>query len=111
MTNNDITFPFTSYGEDFILILRPGQAYFNGRLALEFWTEQEFGPEPFAKITTNLPEVHLNEGEVLIKDWAENEALADALVAAGWFIPTGREVSSGWVFPMVARLGGPLLNL
>lgn len=111
MTNNDITFNFTSYGEDFVLILREGQTYTNGRLALEFWTEQEWGMEPFAKVTTNMPEVHLNPGEVLVKDWAENAPLVEALTEAGWLISTGREVLSGFVVPQVMRLGGPIAHL
>jgi hypothetical protein len=86
------------------------QRYTNDRLALEFWSEGEFGMEPFGKLTVNLPDVHLNEGEILVKDWAENELMVETLLEAGWITPTGREVVSGFVFPMVARPAGPLLD-
>ena len=76
------------------------ETYTNGRVCLSLWAEDG----PFCKVTTNCPEVHLNEGEVLVKDWSENEPIAKALVEQGVLIPTGREVSSGFVFPMVARL-------
>jgi len=117
--NDTATFNFNSYGEDYVLIPRLSR-YANGdRVALEFWYEESLDdndPEatymaPFAKVTVNMPEVHLNEGEVLIKDYAENAELVAALVEAGWLLPTGREVNSGFVFPMVARLGGPLTDL
>lgn len=109
MTNNN-SFTFNSYGQD--MVLTPEFArYSNGRLAVSIlYRDEEMGGDfPFAKLTVNMPEIHLNEGEVLIKDWAENAPLVDFLVGTGDIIPTGREVSSGYVFPMVARLSGPLL--
>lgn len=85
-------------------------SYANGRLAINllYWDEEMEGWFPHCRLTTNMPEVHLNEGEFLVKDWAENEPIAEALKEAGWLLPTGREVSSGFVFPMVARAGGDL---
>lgn len=59
---------------------------------------------PYCTLTTNIPDIHLNDGEVLIKDWSENEAIVKHLVDLGIIIPTGREVSSGYVFPMVATI-------
>lgn len=59
---------------------------------------------PYCTLTVNMPEVHLNEGEVLIKDWAENAEIVAFLVEQGFITPTGREVSSGFVFPMVATI-------
>lgn len=102
------TINYTSFGEDLVLSWEFSQ-YTNGRLALQFWVEQEY-PEPFAKVTVNMPDVHLNEGEVLIKSWAENGEFVAWLVEQGHLIPTGREVASGFVFPMVATLGETLLQ-
>lgn len=85
--------------------------YAGGRTAICLWMEGEYGPEPFGKVTINMPEVHLNPGEVLVKDWAENEVIFSTLVEFGWLIPTGREVISGWVAPAVCRLGGPLAQV
>jgi hypothetical protein len=114
MTNNNDTFHFNSFGQDFDLVPR-FETYANGnRVALSFWYEEKDGDfsywAPFAKVTVNMPEVHLNEGEILVKDYSENAELVEALVAAGWLIRTGREVSSGYIFPSVMRLGGPLLE-
>jgi hypothetical protein len=83
--------------------------YENGRLCLELWIEHDEGwMEPFAKVTTNLPDQHLNEGEIFVKDWAENEPMVAALLEAGWLVPAGREVLSGYVAPAVMRPAGAL---
>jgi hypothetical protein len=102
---------FTSFGEDFILTFEV-TAYANGRTAIQvlYFDEEMECNAPFAKITTNMPEVHLNEGEVLIKDWSENEPLVAHLVNIGWLTSTGREVISGFVAPAVMRPAGPLLD-
>jgi Domain of unknown function (DUF4313) len=84
------------------------QHYSNGRLALELWIEEDGMMEPMGKITVNLPDEHLNEGEIFVKDWAENEILASTLLEFGWLEKTGREVNSGFVFPLVARPAGAL---
>ena len=78
--------------------------YANDRLALKLWCEDG----PYGTITVNLPDQHLNEGEFFVKDWSENELLAEALLELGWIERTGREVVSGFIAPMVARAAGPL---
>lgn len=109
--HEDITLQVRGWdGEDHKVHLETA-TYSNGRLALAFWTEGEYGPEPYAKLTVNLPDEHLNEGEVFIKDWAENSWLVEDLLEAGWITKAGREVNSGYVFPLVARLAGPLADL
>lgn len=108
MTNSP-TIDITAWGETTTCTVEVS-SYSNGRLALQLWMEGDFGPEPYGKVTVNLPDVHLNEGEILVKDWAENEPLAAALLDAGWITPTGREVASGYVFPLVARPAGPLAD-
>jgi hypothetical protein len=109
MTNNNLTINIASWGETFDCRLEVG-TYTNGRLALAlaYWDEEMQGWFPHVKVTVNMPEVHLNEGEFLVKDWSENEPIATALLEAGWLIRTGREVHSGFVFPMVAKAAGAL---
>lgn len=102
MTNKP-TITITAYGAEHTIVPHIGR-YANDRIAIQMMGDDG----PFGTLTINLPDVHLNEGEVLIKDWAENEPMAAALKAAGWITPTGREVASGYVFPMVARPDGPL---
>ena len=96
MTTTDHTTTFTSYGEDMVLTLHVDR-YTNGRLHLALFCEEG----PFATLTTNLPDQHLNPGEVFVKDWSENEAIVAHLESIGWFTRTGREVTSGFVFPAV----------
>lgn len=105
------TFTLTSYGEELTLTVEFA-AYANGRTALSllYWDKEMDGWFPHARITVNLPDQHLNEGEVFVKDWAENEEIVDYMTEQGWLIPTGREVVSGFVAPAVMRLAGPLLE-
>ena len=111
MTNTPPTIFIPSWdGESYEVHPRISK-YDNGRLAIELWSgETEGFMEPFGKVTVNLPDEHLNEGEVFVKDWAENELLASTLLEFGWITPTGREVSSGFIFPLVSRPAGALLD-
>ena len=54
--------------------------YNNGRLAIEL-VEAESG-EPVTVATVNLPDASLEEGEVFIKNWSENEGIMDTLIKA-----------------------------
>lgn len=95
----------TSYG-DTLTITPHLFEYGNHRLAIGFDCEDG----PYAKLTVNLPDEHLNEGELFIKDWSENESMVAALLEAGWLELTGREVNAGFTFPKVMRPAGPLLT-
>lgn len=112
MTNNDApTITFDSWGQE--LTAHPRiQRYANDRLCIELWHEDpEFHfMEPVGKVTVNLPDQHLNEGEFFVKDWSENEPMIAALLEAGWLIATGREVISGFIAPQVMTAGGELLD-
>jgi len=68
--------------------------YKGGRIAIELIGEKD--GEPFAMLTVNIPEVPLKEYEFLIKNWSENEDIAKAALASGFFIDTGKRVSSGF---------------
>jgi hypothetical protein len=80
--------------------------YSNGRLAISF-VDRGHG-ENWATVTINMPNDHLNPGEVFIKDWSENELIVRQLVLLGWLVDTGRNVVSGFVFPAVMRPAGQL---
>lgn len=83
------------------------QRYENGRLAVAFNDHEG----PYGVLTVNLPDQHLNEGEVFVKDWSEGEPLFQACLDAGWIKLMGREVNSGYVSPKVAILTGYLAEL
>jgi len=55
--------------------------YENGRTALELVDAKT--SEPVARATTNLPDVHLGDDEVIIKDYSENVGMLAALTKAG----------------------------
>lgn len=55
--------------------------YGNGRIALEIIDESEGYPERVAKATVNIPDKPLEEDEVFIKDWSENEGVLQDLMA------------------------------
>ena len=62
-------------------------------------------PQNASVATVNVPDVRLEADEVLIKNFAENEGMVDALVAAGILVDTGEKVESGlWVEFPVCRL-------
>lgn len=106
MSVPQLTLTFVSYGRT-VTVTPQFLAYANGRTALCF---NENDGEPFGVATVNMPNDHLNDGEVFIKDWSENEPLIKAMLAAGWIELTGRNVQSGYVFPKVARFAGDLLE-
>jgi hypothetical protein len=79
--------------------------YANGRSALQL-IDAEDG-SPIARATVNLPDEPLGKNQVLIKDYAENAGMLDALVAAGVVKPTGQTVRSGYVELPVCELQPP----
>lgn len=106
---NSPTIDITAYGETLTCKVEV-DTYATGRKALvmTYWDEDCQTWFPHCKVTVNLPDQHLNEGEFFVKDWAENEPIVDALREAGWLTPTGREVVSGFVAPAVMRAAGAL---
>ena len=87
--------------------------YGNGRIALKLVIArgrlQEGEGEPMAVATVNLPDEPVRDGYVFIKDYAENEGMYDALLAAGVISPAIKTVKSGFVLiPMCKYLGGEL---
>lgn len=96
---------FDSFGR-MVRVFPEFGAYANSRTALML--NEEDGR--WGVVTVNMPDDHLNPGEVFIKDWSENEPAVKAMLDAGWLELAGREVQSGFVFPKVARLAGDLLE-
>jgi len=69
-------------------------AYPNGRLALRL-IDYDDG-SPIAVLTTNIPSAKLEPGEFLVKTWSENETIAEACLASGFFVDTGKRVKTGF---------------
>lgn len=60
--------------------------------------------ELFATLTCNIPGVNLAPDEVLIKRWSENEQIANAALATGWFEETGKIVPTGFAIAEIWRI-------
>lgn len=52
---------------------------------------------PIATLTVCIPGIKLNENEVLVKTWGENEGLAVKALTELGFQDTGKRVSTGFV--------------
>jgi hypothetical protein len=79
--------------------------YTNGRVALVLVDPNgEFGPEDYMVATVNLPDVELKEGEVVVKDYSENEGIFSALKEAGIVSEPVRWVHTGFVKCPVCKL-------
>ena len=67
------------------------------------------GGEPLADITVWLRE-SLDDGEIIVKDWSENEGMAKWLEKNGIANRTGREVQTGYVQAPIMRLTPEFMN-
>ena len=70
--------------------------YSNGRLALRLIDGDDHSP--IATATMNIPEAELQPHEIIIKDYAENDGMHDALVEAGLIKPRHAVIEMGFVF-------------
>lgn len=61
---------------------------------------------PVLTVTANVPGIseRLPEGEVLVKNYSENEGVLDVLVEAGYLERTGEDFPSGFVTLNGARI-------
>jgi len=62
--------------------------YLNGRTCIEFIDLDTC--EPVLTATVNVPEAHLDENEVVIKNYSENEGVLNCMVKNSLIKPTGR---------------------
>ena len=83
----------TTYGS-YQVDLQWGE-YKNGRKALEL--VDAFDGEPVLVATVNLPDVHLDEHETIIKDYSENEGVLKFLQANKIVGEVKRWVNTGFV--------------
>lgn len=75
--------------------LELGLSYGNGRRAIELFEVET--KEPIAVATINLPEEHLEDDELFIKDYSENSGMLKCLSEAGVISQPIDWVQSGFV--------------
>ena len=81
--------------------------YNNGRPSLELLYADENSEDygfPYTIASVNLPDVPLDEDEILIKDYSENEGMLNFLTENNIVYPTNRGVQSGFVWIPVCIL-------
>ena len=71
----------------------------NGRAAIELIMKDD--GEPFTTLTCNLNHAPLEDREVLIKTWSENEETAKCALESGLFRDTGKRISTGFVLAQI----------
>jgi hypothetical protein len=74
--------------------------YPGGQTMLRLWSNE--GPE--MTVTCNVPDTRVLEGEIIVKDYSENEGVFDELVRLGVIAEQTGVVHSGYVFLKIAKL-------
>ena len=75
--------------------------YENGRIAIQLI--DAFDKSRVAVATVNVPEIELEEGEIIIKNYTENEGMLEALCDAGIIEPV-REEPTGLTSVNICKL-------
>lgn len=101
-------FKVTLGGREYEVVDTEIGVYQRGDIAVRLYTDEGWGYEPLADVTVNLKFDTPQPGCVWVKDYSENEGMADSLMALGFIEPTGIEVDSGWVKIKEYRLIGAL---
>lgn len=87
---------------DWECVVEVGIYRYNDRISLVLVDKKSTGAVAIA--TTNVIDIHLEDDEVCIKDYSENEGILGALLSAGVVLVPHRFVPSGFVIIPVCRL-------
>lgn len=90
---------FTAYGEE--LEMRE-TCYANKRIAIKLQSTKDGAP--WGVLTVNVPDVHLDDGEILVKTWSENKPFRAPALATGLFQDTGKRVPAGYAQAEIWRM-------
>lgn len=88
--------------QDWNCLLEFGEYQNNGRTAITLIDEND--GSPITTATINLPNVSLNDDEVIIKDYSENEGILNILLINGVVELTGKSVDTGFVNCEICKL-------
>ena len=85
-----------SYGTELEVVLVK-EKYVNGdSTAIELMCNEDGYWEPYSTLTVCIPGTILEDNEILVKTWSENEQLKE-LTKTDMFSDTGKRVKSGFV--------------
>lgn len=97
--------------ENFAKFVPEISRYNNGRVAVQYNMLAEEEPwksmgmmEPACMATINLPHEHLEEDEVIIKSYSENQGLYEEMLKSNHIGPAIRWVNSGFIEAPVCKL-------
>ena len=82
--------------------------YPNGRLAVEYITEEDGYPESACIATINLPEEDIPYGYVIVKDYSENQGIYECMLDTGHIGPEENRAYSGFISAPVCKLLLPI---
>ena len=76
--------------------------YTNNRTAIELIDTEDHMPYIIA--TVNIPTSSIEEDEVIIKDYSENQGIYDVLVKAGVISESIRQINAGFANALICKL-------
>lgn len=89
--------PYTSY-----TVIAAGRYYDNNCRAIQLLDAHD--GSLCATATVNIPGADIDDDEVFIKNWSENEGVLKSMVAAGYIEESCGQVQTGFVFADRCRL-------
>lgn len=99
-------FTIKAFGSTHTVYIKLGTYANNGRTTIELIDAADH--LPYATASLNLPMVLLLDGEVIIKDYSENEGIFKFLCDNNIVTDTGKQVQSGFVTCPIAKLNPEL---
>ena len=85
-----------SYGSEIEVVLVKGTYQNDNSTAIELMCNEEGYWEAYSTLTVCIPGTILEDNEILVKTWSENEQLKE-LTKTDMFSDTGKRVKSGFV--------------
>lgn len=104
------TFKTEVFGETYMLHLAFSTYQNSGARALQAFSESDWGLEPFATLSVNMPEAPQDTFCFWCKDWSENEWVPAFLEEHKIATPTGRSQASGFVAAAEFRLSPEIIK-
>jgi hypothetical protein len=84
-----------------------GHAYVEATVLPTGPQENEAFPEPYGRLSVNIPEAVIPDNCFHVKTWSENGAMAQAARASGLFVDTGLRAATGFAVAQVWRFAHP----
>lgn len=92
-----------SYGSKLEVILVKEHYQADNSTAIELMCNEDGYWEPYSTLTVCIPGAILEDNEILVKTWSENEPLKE-LATTDLFTDTGKRVKSGFVEAEIWRV-------